>query len=63
MIQNLLKGGTGVHTLEVPTEGGKQAMNIFFTEVFSASFSQFRLLKAEPFKRYFARVELNRYRR
>ncbi|MEK9182439.1 MAG: Bro-N domain-containing protein [Patescibacteria group bacterium] len=49
-----------VHTLEVPTEGGKQAMNCANTEGVFRIIQSIPSPKAEPFKRWLARVGYER---
>ncbi len=59
--QELSKGyGQIVHTLEVPTEGGKQMMNCANTEGIFRIIQSIPSLKAEPFKRWLARVGYER---
>lgn len=49
-----------VHTLEVPTEGGKQMMNCANTEGIFRIIQSIPSLKAEPFKRWLAKVGYER---
>jgi len=49
-----------VHTLEVPTEGGKQRMNCANTEGVFRIIQSIPSAKAEPFKRWLARVGYER---
>lgn len=49
-----------VHTLEVPTEGGKQMMNCANTEGIFRIIQSISSPKAEPFKRWLARVGYER---
>ena len=57
----LSKGyGQIVHTLEVPTEGGKQKMNCANTEGIFRIIQSIPSSKAEPFKRWLARVGYER---
>ncbi len=59
--QELSKGyGQIVHTLEVPTEGGKQMMNCANTEGIFRIIQSIPSPKAEPFKRWLARVGYER---
>ncbi len=57
----LSKGyGQFVHTLEVPTKGGKQMMNCANTEGIFRIIQSIPSPKAEPFKRWLARVGYER---
>jgi len=57
----LSKGyGQIVHTLEVPTEGGKQKMNCANTEGIFRIIQSIPSPKAEPFKRWLAKVGYER---
>jgi len=57
----LSKGyGQIVHTLEVPTAGGKQKMNCANTEGIFRIIQSISSSKAEPFKRWLARVGYER---
>ena len=59
--QELAKGyGQIVHTLEVPTEGGKQMMNCANTEGIFRIIQSIPSSKAEPFKRWLAKVGYER---
>ena len=59
--QELSKGyGQIVHTLEVPTEGGKQKMNCANTEGIFRIIQSIPSPKAEPFKRWLAKVGYER---
>ncbi|MEK7141168.1 MAG: Bro-N domain-containing protein [Patescibacteria group bacterium] len=59
--QELAKGyGQIVHTLEIPTEGGKQMMNCANTEGIFRIIQSIPSPKAEPFKRWLARVGYER---
>ena len=59
--QKLSKGyGQIVHTLEVPTEGGKQMMNCANTEGIFRIIQSIPSPKAEPFKRWLAKVGYER---
>jgi hypothetical protein len=59
--QELSKGyGQIVHTLEVPTEGGKQKMNCANTEGIFRIIQSIPSTKAEPFKRWLAKVGYER---
>ncbi|MDO8526316.1 MAG: Bro-N domain-containing protein [Deltaproteobacteria bacterium] len=59
--QELSKGyGQIVHTLEVPTEGGKQMMNCANTEGIFRIIQSIPSPKAEPFKRWLAKVGYER---
>lgn len=59
--KELAKGyGQIVHTLEVPTEGGKQMMNCANTEGIFRIIQSIPSPKAEPFKRWLARVGYER---
>jgi len=49
-----------VHTLEVPTEGGKQKMNCANTEGIFRIIQSIPSPKAEPFKRWLAKVGYER---
>ncbi len=49
-----------VHTLEVPTEGGRQKMNCANTEGIFRLIQSIPSAKAEPFKRWLARVGYER---
>ena len=54
--------GQIVHTLEVPTEGGKQKMNCSNTEGIFRIIQSIPSPKAEPFKRWLAKVGYERVR-
>jgi hypothetical protein len=57
----LAKGyGQFVHTLEIPTEGGKQMMNCANTEGIFRIIQSIPSPKAEPFKRWLAKVGYER---
>jgi len=57
----LSKGyGQIIHTLEVPTAGGKQKMNCANTEGIFRIIQSISSFKAEPFKRWLARVGYER---
>ncbi len=59
--EELSKGyGQIVHTLEVPTEGGKQKMNCANTEGIFRIIQSIPSAKAEPFKRWLAKVGYER---
>lgn len=59
--EELSKGyGQIVHTLEVPTEGGKQKMNCANTEGIFRIVQSIPSSKAEPFKRWLAKVGYER---
>lgn len=59
--QELSKGyGQIVHTLEVPTEGGKQMMNCANTEGIFRIIQSIPSPKAEPFKRWLAKAGYER---
>jgi hypothetical protein len=59
--EELSKGyGQIVHTLEVPTEGGKQKMNCANTEGIFRIIQSIPSPKAEPFKRWLAKVGYER---
>ena len=59
--EELSKGyGQIVHTLEVPTKGGKQKMNCANTEGIFRLIQSIPSLKAEPFKRWLAKVGYER---
>ncbi|OGY91235.1 MAG: hypothetical protein A3H70_05065 [Candidatus Komeilibacteria bacterium RIFCSPLOWO2_02_FULL_48_11] len=52
--------GQFVHTLEIPTKGGKQMMNCANTEGIFRIIQSIPSPKAEPFKRWLARVGYER---
>ncbi len=59
--EELSKGyGQIVHTLEVPTEGGKQKMNCANTEGLFRIIQSIPSAKAEPFKRWLAKIGYER---